>query len=180
MLVWLFLNDVVEISCWQQRQCVELHGRHFPVWGLFLVFISFLLLRMVLVPVICFRLMPFLKAMMGRVVQIVLQLWFASNKCQFFVRISFKFDNACLYVTDKGIHCFSRRFCWWSSCFWSSWSTLWICCMTTSFLYPLSTACLISFLEWLVVLECSGYSSNLKCLAVGNTFLMKTDVPTSH
>ena len=64
MLVWLLLNVVVEISCRQQKQRVELHGTEFPVWWLFLVFISFLLLRMVLAPMIYFRLKPFLKAIM--------------------------------------------------------------------------------------------------------------------
>ena len=69
--------------------------------------------------------------------------------CRCFVRIFFKFGNARLYVTDNGIHCFSWCFCWLSSFFRSSWSAFWICCMTTSFLYPLSTNYSISFLEWL-------------------------------
>ena len=67
---------------------------------------------------------------------------------QCFVRISFKLFNTRLYVTDKGMHCLSWRFCWWSSCFRSSWST-WICCMTISFMCPLLTNCSIGFLEWL-------------------------------
>ena len=107
MLVWLLLNVVVETSCWQQRQRVELHGTHFPVWWLILVFISFSLLWMVLVPMICFRLVPFLKAIMGSVLKVSLQLWFACNMCQCFVIISFKFGNDRLYVTDKGMHCLS-------------------------------------------------------------------------
>ena len=147
--MWLLWNVVAEISCWQQRQRVELHGIHFPVWWLFLVFISFSLLWMVLVPMICFRLVPFLKAIRGSVLKVFLQLWFACNMCKRFVLISFKLDNARLYVTDKGMHCLSWCFCWRSSCFQSSWSTFWICCVTTFFLYPLLTNCLISFLEWL-------------------------------
>ena len=46
-----------------------------------------------------------------------LQLWFACNTCQCFVRISFKFGNARLYFTDNGTYRSSRRFCWCSSCF---------------------------------------------------------------
>ena len=149
LFAWLLLNVVVEISCWQQRQRVEFHGTHFPVWWLILVFISFLLLWMVLVPMICFRPVPFLKTIMGSVLKVSWQLWFACNMCQCFVIISFKFGNDLLYVTDKGLHCFSWRFCRWSSCFRSIWSTFWICCMTTSFLYPFLTNCSISFLEWL-------------------------------
>ena len=148
MLVWLLLHVVVEISCWQQGQRIELHGTHFSGWWLLLVFISFSLLWMVLAPMICFRLMPFLKAIMGSVLKVFLQLWFACNMWQCLVRISFN-GNARLYTTDNSIHCLSWRFCLWSRCFQSSWSTFWICCMTTSFLYPLSTNCSTSFLEWL-------------------------------
>ena len=91
--------------------------------------------------------------------------------CQCFVRISFKFGNARLYVTDKGVHCLSRRFCWWSSCFRSSWSTFWICCMTVSFWYLLLTDCSNKFSRVTVIfLECWEYSSNSKYLAVGNNF----------
>ena len=149
MLAWSLLNVVAEASCWQQRQCVELHGTHFPVWWLYLVFISFSLLWMVLVPMTYFRLVPFLKAIMGSVLLVSLRLWFACNTCQCFVIISFKFSNPQLYVIDKGMHCLSWRFCWWSSCFWSSWSTFWICFVTTSFLYSLLTNYSISFIEWL-------------------------------
>ena len=148
LLVWLLLNVVVEITCWQQRQRVALHGTHFPVWWIFLVFISFSLLWMVLEPMSCFRLVLFLKAIMGSVLKVFLQLWFACNMCQCFVRIFFKFGNSRLYVTDNGMHCLSWRFCLWSSCFRSSWSTFRICYMTGSFLYPLLTNCSISFPEW--------------------------------
>ena len=81
--------------------------------------------------------------------KVSLQLWFACEMCQCFVIISFKFGNDRLYVTDKGMHCLSWRFCWWSSCFQSSWSTSWICWMTTSFMFPLLANCSIGFLEWL-------------------------------
>ena len=147
-MVWFLLNVVVEISCWQQRLHIELHGTHFPVWLLILVFISFLLLWMILVPMIFLRLVPFLKAIMRSVLKVSLQPWFACNICQCFIIISFKFANNRLYVTDKGMHCLSWHFCYWRSCFRSSWSTFWICCVT-SFLYPLLTNCSISFLEWL-------------------------------
>ena len=115
--VWLLLNVVVEISCWQQRQRVELHGTHFPVWWLILVFISFSLLWMVLVSIIRSRLVPFLKAIMGSVLKVSLQLWFFCNICWCFVKISFRFGKARLYVTNKEMHCLSWRFCWWNSCF---------------------------------------------------------------
>ena len=124
-------------------------GTHFPVWWLLLVFISFSLLWIVLVPMICFRLVFFLKSIMGSMLKFSLQLCFVCNMCQCFVMTSFKFGNARLYVTDKGMHCLSRRFCWWGSCFQSSRSTFWIYCVATSFLYPLVTNCSISFLEWL-------------------------------
>ena len=147
-MVWLFLNVAVEISCWQQRQGVELHGENFPVWWLILVFISFSLLWMVLVPMICFRLVSFLKATMGSVLKVFLKLWFECNMCQGFVRIPFKSGNARLYVIDKEMHCLSWRFCW-SSCFRSCLSTLSICFMMTSFLYTLLTNFSISLIEWL-------------------------------
>ena len=107
--MWLLLNAVVEISCWQERQRVELHGTQFRVWWLILVFISFSLLWMILVPMICFRLVPFLKAIMGSVLKVSLQLWFVCNMCQCFVVISFKFGNDRLYVTDNGMHSLSWR-----------------------------------------------------------------------
>ena len=161
-----------ECCCWNKLLTTK--ATCWIAWDtlfLILVFTSFSLLWMVLVPMICFRLVPFLKAIMGSVLKVSLQLWFACNMCQCFVIISFKFGNDRLYVINKEMHCLSWRFCWWSSCFRSSWSTFWICCVTTSVLYPLLTNCSISFLEWLVFLECWAYSPNLKCLAVGNTFL---------
>ena len=36
---------------------------------------------------------------------------FFTTFCQCFVRISFKFSNARLYVTDNDMHCLSCRFC---------------------------------------------------------------------
>ena len=109
-MFWLLLDVAVEISCWQQRLRVELHGIHFPVWWLFLVFISFSLLCMALVPMICFRLVLFLKTIMERVLKVFLQLWFACSMCQFFVRISFKFGYVRLNATDNGTDCLSWRF----------------------------------------------------------------------
>ena len=91
----------------------------------------------------------FSKGYNGKCAKGFLQLWFACNMCQCFVRISFKFGNAQLYVIDNGMHCLSWRFCWWSSCFRSSWSTFWICCIITSFLYTLLTKLFNKFLEWL-------------------------------
>ena len=119
-MVWLLLNVAVEISCWQQRQRLDLHGAHFPVWWLILVFINFSLLWMGLVPVIYFKLVLFLKAVMGSLLKVFWQLWLTCIMCQCFVRMSFKFGNARLYVTNNGMHSLSWRFCWWSSCFRSS------------------------------------------------------------
>ena len=50
-----------------------------------------------------------IKAIMGSVLKVSLQLWFACYMCQCFVIISFKFGNDRLYVTDKGMHCLSWR-----------------------------------------------------------------------
>ena len=130
----LLLNVAVETSCWQQRQHVELHGTHFPVWWLFLVFFKFFI---VMDGISANKL--FLKAMMEIMLKGFLQLWFACNMCQCFVGISLKFGIAGLNVTDNGMHWLSWRFCWWSSCFQLNWSIFWIFCMTTSFLYPLLT-----------------------------------------
>ena len=143
------MNAVVEISYWQQRKCFELHGTNFPVWWLFLVFISFSFLWIVFVRIICFKLVPFLRAIMGSVSKVFLQLWFACNMCHCFVRTSYRCGNPRLYVTDKDIHRLSWLFCWFSSCFRSSSSTFGFYCMTTTFLYLLLTNCSISFLEWL-------------------------------
>ena len=118
------LNVVCEISCWQQRQRFELHETHVPVLWSFLV---------------CFRILPILKAIMGRMLKVFPQLWFVSNMCQCLDRIPFRFGNSRLYVTENGIHVLSLCFCWWSGCFQSNWSTFWICCMVTSFLRLSST-----------------------------------------
>ena len=59
---------------------------------------------------IWFRLVPFLKAIMESVLKVSLQIWFDCNMCQCFVIIAFKFGNARLYVTDKGMHYLSWRF----------------------------------------------------------------------
>ena len=96
-----------------------------------------------------FQASTFSKGYNGKLLKVSLQLWVACNMCQCFVVISFKFGNDRLYVTDTGMHCLSWHFCWWSSCFRLGWSTVWICCVTTSLLYPLLTNCSISFLEWL-------------------------------
>ena len=78
-----------------------------------------------------------------------LWLWFDCNMCQCFVRISFKFGNAALYITDSGMHCLSWHFCCWNIWLRWSWSTFWLFCIVKYFLYPLLTNCSVSFLEWL-------------------------------
>ena len=136
LLVSLLLNVFVEVNCWQQRQHFELQGTNFPVWLLFLVFIIFLLLWMVFVPIICFRLVSFLKPIMAiSGLKAFLQLSFAYNMCHCFVKVSCRFGNTRLYVSDNDIHCLSWRFRWWSSCFGWSWSTFWICCYLFCILY---------------------------------------------
>ena len=101
MFFWIILN-VVEISCWQQRQNAELHGWQFSVQWLFLVYKFF-----VVMDGICandlFQVSAFSKGY-NEVLRVFLQLWFACNMCQCFVRISFRFDNAQLYVNDNSIH----------------------------------------------------------------------------
>ena len=121
--------------------------RHFSVWWLFLVFYDFFVMDSVS-PKNLFQASAILKAIMGSMLKALLQLWFACNLCQCFV-ISFKLVTAQLYVTHNGMHCLSWHFCWWMSCFQSSWSTFWICCMVTYFLYPSLTNCSTSFLKWL-------------------------------
>ena len=96
-----------------------------------------------------FQASPFLRAIMGSVPKVFLQLWFACNMCHCFVRTSYRCGNSRRYVTDKDIHRLSWLFCWFSSCFRSSSSTFGFYCMTTTFLYLLLTNCSISFLEWL-------------------------------
>ena len=99
-----------------------------------IIFIGASLLWMLLVPMIYFMLVPFLKAIMGSLLKVFLQILFACKMCKCFVRISFKFGNVWPNVTDNGMHCLSWCFCWWSSCFRSSWSTFWICCRRIFFL----------------------------------------------
>ena len=59
-----------------------------------------------------FQASAFSKAIMGSVLEVFLQLWFACNMCQFFVRISFEIGYIRLYATDNGMYCLSWRFCW--------------------------------------------------------------------
>ena len=106
-----------------------------------IIFISASLLWMLLAPMICFMLASFLKAILESLLKDFLQIWFACNICQCFIRISFKFGSAWLSVTDNSIHCLSWRFRWWSSCFRSCWATFWICCKRACFLYSLLTNC---------------------------------------
>ena len=54
-----------------------------------------------------FQASAFIKDYSGKRVTGFLQLSFVCKMCQCFVRISFKFGNAQLYVTDKGMHCLS-------------------------------------------------------------------------
>ena len=70
-----------------------------------------------------FQASAFSKGYNGKHAKVFLQLLFACNMCQCFIRIYFKFGNARLYVTENSINFF------------------------TSSLYPLSTNRLISFLE---------------------------------
>ena len=96
-----------------------------------------------------FQASAFSKGYHGKSAEGFLQHWFAWNMWECFVRMSFKFGKARLYVSDNVMHCLSLRFYWWGSCFRSRWSTFWIYSMTTSFFYLLLTKHLISFLEWL-------------------------------
>ena len=50
-----------------------------------------------------FQASAFSKGYNGKCAKGFLQLWFACNMCQCFVRISFKFGNAQLYVIDNGM-----------------------------------------------------------------------------
>ena len=59
----------------------------------------------------------FQKSIMSSVLRVFFQLRVACNMCQCFVRISFSFGNARLYVTHNGINCLSWHFCWWRSYF---------------------------------------------------------------
>ena len=50
-------------------------------------------------PMICFRLVPFLKAIIGSVLKVSLQLLSACNMCQCFI-ISFKFGNVVVTLSQ--------------------------------------------------------------------------------
>ena len=103
-MVWLLLNVVVEISCWQQRQRVELHGIHFHVWWLILAFISFSLLMMVLVQMICFRLVLFLKAIMGSVLKVYVYGHIYMDICMYIYIYVHIHIYIYIYVNIKFIH----------------------------------------------------------------------------
>ena len=75
--------------------------------------------------------------------------WFAWNMCKYFVRMSFKFGKAGLYVSDNVMHCLYYAFIGGAVVLDRGGSTFWIYSMTTSFFYLLLTNRLISFLEWL-------------------------------
>ena len=121
-------------------------GHIFLFDNYFLVFMSFSLSWMVFLPIICSTLVSFLKTMMGKVLKAFYNLDF-SVRCAS-VLLEYFLDLVTLHhmndVTDNGKHWLSLRFCWWSSCFLSSWSTVWICSVTISFLYPVSANCSIS------------------------------------
>ena len=143
-------------------------------------FYRFLLLWMVSVPMICFRPVSFLKATMRSVLKFFLKLWFECNMCQGFVGISFKFGNDRLYNTDKGMHCLS-----WPLLIEQLFSIEFV--NLVNLLY--GNFSFVSFINKLfntfdrvnvLFLECWAYSSNSKCLAVGNTFTDSMDVPISR
>ena len=67
--------------------------------------------------------------------------------CQCFIRISFSFDKARLYVTDNDIHCLSLRFFWVEQVAFNLTGQLSeFAVLQNSFLYPFSKNFSISFL----------------------------------
>ena len=59
-----------------------------------------------------FQASAFSKGYHGKCAEGFLQHWFAWNMCKYFVRMSFKFGKAGLYVSDNVMHCLSLRFYW--------------------------------------------------------------------
>ena len=163
MLVWLLLNVVVEISCWQQRQRVALHGTHFPVWWLFLVFISFSLLWMVLVPMSCFILAPFLNAIMGSVLKVFynfdLPVICASVLLEYFSNLVALDYMVLIMVCIVYNHAFVEQL--FSIELVNFPNTLYDNIFFVSFINKL-------FNTFTRVTECWAYLPNSKCLAVGN------------
>ena len=119
---------------------------------LFCVMLSFnfynIFVVMNCVPIICSSLLSFLKDIMGSV-PISLQFWLsvicASVLLKYLLYLV-TLDYMLLRMVNMGYH---DVFVGAAVVFDFSWSTFSICCMTTSFLYPLSKSCSISFLEWL-------------------------------
>ena len=78
------------------------------------LFLRFSLLWMLFVPIICFRVMLYLMAVIGNKVRVFYNFQLSvCNMCRCFIRISFKFGDAGLYVTDIGMRCLSWQFCCW-------------------------------------------------------------------
>ena len=59
-----------------------------------------------------FQTSAFSKGYSGKCAKDLTTTLFVCNMCQCFIRISFSFDKARLYVTDNDIHCLSLRFFW--------------------------------------------------------------------
>ena len=107
-----------EYCCW--NKLLTANSTCWIAWGtLSFMMLSFgfynIFVVMDCVPIIFSSLVSFLKDIMGSVLKVSLQFWFVCNMCQSFVRISFIFGNARLYVTDNVTHWLSQRFCWWNS-----------------------------------------------------------------
>ena len=169
MLVWLLLNVVAEISYWQQRQRFG-----WIAWdtlsSLMIVFsfYKFFIFMDGIHANNLFQASAFSKGYHGKCAE----GWFAWNMCKYFVRMSFKFGKAGLYVSNNVMHCLSLRFYWWGSCFRSRWVNLLNLQYDNIFFLSLINKSLNTlFRVTVAVLEWSwAYSSNSKCLTVGNTF----------
>ena len=111
-----------------------MHRTQFPVWWLFSVFINFSLLWMVLVPIICFRPVSFLKAIVGSVLNVFY------NVDLHVICASVLLEYLLILVTLNCMLLIMVVFDW-------VWPNFWICCTATSCLYPLLTNCLNKLLE---------------------------------
>ena len=128
---------------------------------------------------------------MGSVLKILLQIWFFCNMCQCLAKLSFRFGNSRLYVTENSIHCL---------CYWKWYILGYITLLLVKQLFSIE---FVNFLNLLygnifsvffinklankfarvtvLVLESRTYSLDSRCLAVGDTHsLMSADVPISQ